>query len=57
MVNQKGPTQMKIGVMPLEMIEVNKDASDVIKRGISKETAWQKMSTCTTRRRVMKMLT
>ncbi len=57
MINQKGPIRMEIGVMLLEMIEVNKDASDAVKRDISKETAWQKMFTCITRRRVMKMLT
>ncbi len=31
---------MEIGVMPPEMIERNKDVSDVVKRGTSKETTW-----------------
>ena len=50
MVNQKDSSQMVIEVMPSEMIEVNKDASDVARRDISKETVWQKTSICTKRK-------
>ena len=39
MVNQKDPSQMATEVMLLEIIEVNKDALDVVKRDILKETA------------------
>jgi len=39
MVNQRGLSQMEIEVMQAEIIGTNKDASDVAKRGISKETA------------------
>src|SRR6266498_1492946 len=35
MVNQKGPLLMVTEVMPLEMIEGNKDISNADKRGIS----------------------
>ena len=35
---------MVIEVMPSEMIKINKDVSDVVKRGTLKETTWQKMS-------------
>ena len=38
MVNQKDPSQMVIEVMQSEMIEENKDASDVVKRNTLKET-------------------
>ncbi len=38
-------------VMPSEMIEGSRDALDVVKRVISKETAWQKMFTCIMRKR------
>ena len=31
---------MEIEVMPPEMIEMNKGILDVVKRGISEETAW-----------------
>ncbi len=57
MVNQKDPSQMVIEVIPPEMIEVNKGALDAAKRGTSKETAWQKTSTCTKRKKQMKTLT
>ncbi len=40
MVNQRDLSQIEIGVMLSGMIEGNKDASDVIKRCTSKETAW-----------------
>ena len=40
MVNQKDPLQIIIEIMPPEMIEVNKDALDVVKKDILKETAW-----------------
>ncbi len=39
MINQKNLSQMVIEVMPPEMIEKNRDVSDVAKRAISKETA------------------
>ncbi len=45
MVSQKDPSQMVAEVMPSETIEVNKDVSDVNKRGTSKGTVWQKTST------------
>ncbi len=54
MVNQKDPLQMVTGAMLSEIIEGNKDVSDADKRGISKETAWQKMSTCTKRKKQKK---
>ena len=38
-------------VMPPEMIEGNKDVSDVGKKGISKGTAWQKTSICIKRKK------
>ncbi len=47
---------MKIKVMQAEMIEGNRDVLDVVKRAISKGTAWQKMFICTMRRRMMKTL-
>ena len=56
MANQKDPSQMVAEVMPPEMIEGNKDVSDVDKRGTLKETAWQKMSICTRRKHQKKML-
>ena len=40
MANQKDPLQMVTEVMLPEMIEVNKDASDMAKRDTSKETVW-----------------
>ena len=39
MVNQRGLLQIEIEIMPLEMIEENKDASDAVKKDISKKTA------------------
>ncbi len=54
MANQKDPSQMVAEVMPPEMIEGNKDVSDVNKRGISKRTAWQKTSICTKRKKQKK---
>ncbi len=42
-------------VMLPEMIEGNKGVSNADKRGISKETAWQKMSICTKRKKQKKM--
>ncbi len=54
MVNQKDPLQMVTGAMLSEIIEGNKDVSDADKRGISKETAWQKMSICTKRKKQKK---
>ncbi len=51
MINQKDPSQTVIEVISSEMIEVNKDASDAAKRGILKETAWQKTSICTKRKK------
>ncbi len=56
MANQKDPLQMVTEVILPEMIKVNKDALDVAKRDISKETVWQKISTCIMRRRAIKML-
>ena len=47
--NQKDLLQKETKVILLEMIEGNKDVSDVDKRDILKGTAWQKMSTCTRR--------
>jgi len=55
MANQKDPSQIVIEVMPPEMTEGNKDVSGADKRGISKETAWQKMSICTKRKKQKKM--
>ncbi len=55
MVNLKDPLQMVIEATPQETIEVNKDASDVDKRGTLKGTAWQKMSICTRRKQRKKM--
>ena len=54
MVNQKDPSQIATGVMLSEMTEGNKDVSDANKRGISKETAWQKTSICTKRKKQKK---
>ena len=51
MANQKDLLQMVIEVMPPETIERNKDVSDADKRGTSKETAWQKTSICTERKK------
>ena len=56
MINQRGLSQMKIEVMLPEMIEKNKGASGVAKRGTLKETAWQRTFTYTIRRRTTKML-
>ena len=56
MVNQKDPLQMVTGAMLSEIIEGNKDVSDADKRGISKETAWQKMSICIKKKKWKKML-
>ena len=55
MVNQKDLSQTVTEVMPSGMTEENKDISDVNKRGTSKGTAWQKMSTCTKRKKQKKM--
>ncbi len=38
MVNQRGLLQIEIEVMPSEMIEGNRDVSDVVKRDTSKKT-------------------
>ncbi len=57
MVNQKDPSQMIIEVMQAEMIEENRDVSDMTKRSISKGIAWQKTSIYIMRKRAMKMLT
>jgi len=57
MINQKDPLQMVIEVMPSEMIEVNKDTSDAAKRGISKGTAWQKISIYTKKKKRKRTLT
>ncbi len=51
MANQKDPSQMVAEVMSPEMTEGNKDVSDVDKRGTSKGTAWQKIFTCTERKK------
>ncbi len=42
---------MVIEVMSSEMTEENRSVSDVNKRVTLKRTAWQKMSTCTRRRK------
>ncbi len=47
---------MEIEVMQAEMIEENRDISDVVKRDILKGTAWQKTFICTIRRKTIKML-
>ncbi len=47
---------MVIEVMQAEMIEGNKDVSDVVKKDISKGIAWQKIFICTIRKKMMKML-
>ena len=51
MVNQKDFLQMATEVMSLETIGKNKDISDAAKRGILKESAWQKTSICTKRKK------
>ncbi len=48
---------MEIGAMSSEMIEESRGVLDVAKRDTSKETAWQKMSICTERRKQKKTLT
>ena len=55
MANRKDPLQKEIEVMSLGMIEGSKDASDVDKRGTSKETAWQRTFICTKRKKQKKM--
>ena len=40
MANQKDPSQMVTEVMPPEMTEGNKDASDADKRDTLKEIVW-----------------
>ncbi len=55
MINQKDPSQKVTEVISPEMIERNKDISDVDKRGISKGTAWQRTSICTKRKKQKKM--
>ena len=55
MVNQRGFSRMVIEVISPKIIKVNKGASDVAKRDTSKETAWQKISICITRKKRMKM--
>ncbi len=47
---------MEIEIMQAEMIEGNRDISDVTKRAILKGTAWQKTFICTMRRIMIKML-
>ena len=37
--------------MLLKMIEKSRDVLDVTKRAISKETVWQKMFTCTIKKK------
>ncbi len=56
MINQKDPSQMEIEIMWAEMIKVNRDVSDVVKRGISKGTVWWKMFICTKRKKQTKTL-
>jgi len=56
MVNQKDLSQIEIEVIPPEMIEANKGVSDAAKRSISKEIVWQKISICTMRKKMTKML-
>ncbi len=51
MVNQEDPSLKTKEVMLLEMIEENKDASDVVKKIISKEIVWQRMSICIKKRK------
>ena len=51
MVNQKDSSQIEIEAMLSEMIKESKDALDVVKRATLKETIWQKMFTCTIRRK------
>ncbi len=50
-VNQKDLLWIAIEIILLEIIEVNKDVSDMIKRDISKEIAWQKTSICIKRKK------
>jgi len=57
MVNQKDSSQMIIEVMQSEMIERNRDVSDVAKRAISKGIVWQKIFTYIMRKKMMKMST
>ncbi len=42
---------MEVEVMRAEMIKVNKGVLNVVKRGTSKGTAWQKISICTKRKK------
>jgi len=55
MVNQKNPSQMVAEAMSPEITEENNDVSDVDKRDTSKGIAWQRMSTCTKRRKQKKI--
>ncbi len=48
---------MVIEIISPEIIEVNKDASNVTRRGTSKETTWQKMSIYIKRKKQKKTLT
>ena len=57
MVNQKDLSQIEIEVILPEMIEVNKNVSDMVKRDTSKGTAWQKTSICTKKKKMTKTLT
>ena len=54
MVNQEDFLLKIKEVMPSEMIEENKDALDMAKKNISKETVWQKMFTYTKKKKQMK---
>ena len=54
MANQKDPSQTVTEVMPLEMIEGNKDVSDADKRGTSKGIIWQRTSICIKRKKQRK---
>ena len=56
MVNQKDSSQIEIEAMLSEMIKESKDALDVVKRATLKETIWQKIFICITKKKQMKML-
>jgi len=54
-VNQKDPSLKIKEVILSEMIKESRDASDMAKKAILREIVWQKMSTCTMKRKLMKM--
>ena len=56
MDNQKDPSlKIKEAMLP-RTIEGNRNVSDMVKMAILKETTWQKIFTCTMKRKLMKIL-